>query len=50
LLCDEHGICGSGESCDDNDSDLGSISFFYHEALGGKCVLRAFFFSTSNPA
>ena len=36
VVCDEHGIGGSGEYCGDNDAHLGRINLFYHEALGGK--------------
>jgi tubulin beta len=44
VVCDEHGIGGSGESCGDNDAHLDRINVFYHEALGGKYVPRAVFF------
>jgi tubulin beta len=44
VLCDEHGIGGSGEYCGDNDAQLDSINVFYHESLGGKCVPRAVLF------
>ena len=44
VVCDEHRIGGSGESCSDNDSHLGRINVLYHEALGGKNVPRAVFF------
>jgi tubulin beta len=44
LVCDEHGIGGSGEYCGDNDAHLGRIFVFYHEALDGKCVPRAVLF------
>jgi tubulin beta len=37
VVCDEHGIGGSGEYCGENDSHLDCISALYHEALGGKC-------------
>jgi hypothetical protein len=33
VLCDEHGIGGSGEYFGDNDPHLGMINVFYHEAL-----------------
>jgi hypothetical protein len=36
VVCDEHGSGGSGECCCDNNSRLGRINLFYHEALGGK--------------
>jgi tubulin beta len=44
VVCDEHGICGSGEYCGKNDTRLGRINDFYHEALGGKYVPRAMLF------
>jgi tubulin beta len=37
VVCDEHGIGGSGEHCGENDAHLGRINVFYHNALGGKC-------------
>jgi tubulin beta len=44
VLCDEHGIGGDGESCGDNDAQLGRIIVFYHEASGNKYVPRAVLF------
>jgi tubulin beta len=47
VVCDEHGIGGSGEYCGDNDAHLGHIhvfKVFYHESLGGKYVPRAVLF------
>jgi tubulin beta len=44
VVCDEHGICGSGESCGDNDAHLDRVTVLYHEALGGKYVPRAVLF------
>ena len=41
MVCDEHGIGGSGGYCGDNDAHLGRISVFYHEDLGGKYAPRA---------
>jgi tubulin beta len=41
VVCDEHGIGGSGEYCGDIDSQLGRINVLHHEALGGKYVPRA---------
>jgi tubulin beta len=38
VVCDEHGIGGSGEYCGDNNAHLRRINVFYHEALGGKYV------------
>ena len=34
VLCDEHGIGGDGEYCAENDTQLGWINVFYHEASG----------------
>jgi hypothetical protein len=36
VVCDEHGIGGSGEYLGDSDSNLNRINVFYHEALGRK--------------
>ena len=36
VLCDEHGIGGSGEYFGDNDAHLDIINVFYHDASGGK--------------
>jgi hypothetical protein len=44
VLCDEHGIGGSGECFDDNDAQLDIINVFYHEASGGKYAPRAVLF------
>jgi tubulin beta len=44
VLCDAHGIGGSGEYCGDNDAHLDRIHVFYHEASGGKYVPRAVLF------
>jgi tubulin beta len=49
VACDEHGIGGGGEYCGDNDTQLGRIGVFYHEASyheasGGKYVPRAVLF------
>jgi tubulin beta len=30
VVCDEHGIGGSGEYCGDNDAHLGRINVLYH--------------------
>jgi tubulin beta len=32
VVCDEHGIRGGGEYCDDNDAQLDRTSVLYHEA------------------
>jgi hypothetical protein len=32
VVCNEHGICGDGEYCGDNDAKLGRIYVFNHEA------------------
>jgi hypothetical protein len=37
VVCDEHGIGGSGEYCGDIDAHLGRVNAFYHRAFGGKC-------------
>jgi len=44
VLCDENGIGGDGEYCDDNDAQLGRINVFYHEASGDKYVPRTVLF------
>jgi hypothetical protein len=44
VVCDEHGIGGSGEYCGDNDAHLDCSSVFYHEDLGGKYVPCAVLF------
>ena len=44
MVCDEHGIGGSGEYCGNNDAYLDRINVLYHEALGGKKVPRAVLF------
>jgi tubulin beta len=36
VVCDEHGIGGSGEYCGDSDAQLGRINVFYYESLGTK--------------
>jgi hypothetical protein len=36
VVCDEHGIGGSGVYCGDNDAHLGRITVLYHEASGDK--------------
>jgi hypothetical protein len=45
VLCDEHGIGGSGEYFGDNDAHLDIINVFYHEASGGKYLPRAVLFN-----
>jgi hypothetical protein len=32
VVCDEHGIRGGGEYCDNNDAHLGRINVLNHEA------------------
>jgi tubulin beta len=44
VVCDEHGIGGSGEYSGDKDAHLDRINLFYHEASGGKYVPRAVLF------
>jgi hypothetical protein len=48
VVCDEHGIGGSGEYFGDNDAHLDRINVFHLEAFGGKYV-PARFSSTSSP-
>jgi tubulin beta len=43
-----HGIGGDEEYCGDNDAQLGRINAFYHEASGGKYVLRTAFFRATS--
>jgi tubulin beta len=38
VVCDEHGIGGSGEYCGDNEAHFDRINLFYFGALGGKYV------------
>jgi tubulin beta len=45
VVCDEHGIGGSGEYCGDNDAHLGRSNVFYHEASGGKYMPRVVLFN-----
>jgi hypothetical protein len=44
VVCDEHGIVGSGKYCGDKDAQLDRISVLYHDALGRNYVLRAALF------
>jgi tubulin beta len=44
VVCNEHGIGGSGEYCGDNDAHFDRINVFYHEALGGKYVPSSMLF------
>ena len=44
MLCDEHGIGGSGEYFGDNDAHFDIINVLYHEALSGTYVPRAVLF------
>jgi tubulin beta len=44
VLCDEHGIGGSGEYFGDNDAHLDIIYVLYYEASGGTYVPRAVLF------
>jgi hypothetical protein len=37
VVCDEHGIGGSGEYFGNKDSHVSRINVFHHEALDGKC-------------
>jgi hypothetical protein len=36
VVCDDHGIGGSGEYCGDNDAHLDRINVFYRLALDGR--------------
>jgi hypothetical protein len=45
VLCDEHGIGGSGKYFGDNDGHHDIINVFYHEASGGKYLPRAVLFN-----
>jgi tubulin beta len=38
VVCDEHGIGGSGEYCGDNDAHLDRINVFYHVTTVKNCV------------
>ena len=40
VVCDEHGIGGSGKYCGENDAHFDRINLLYHEASGGKYVPR----------
>jgi hypothetical protein len=44
VLCDEHGIGGSGKYFGDNDAHVDIINVFYHEASGGKYAPRGVLF------
>jgi hypothetical protein len=39
VVCDEHGIDGSGDYCCGKDAHPGRINVFYHEALGGSAEM-----------
>jgi hypothetical protein len=43
-VCDENGIGDDRECSSNNDAQLGRISKFYREALGGVYVPRVVFF------
>jgi tubulin beta len=45
VFCDEHGKGGSGEHFGENDAHLKIINVLYHEASGGRYVLRAVLFN-----
>ena len=45
VLCDEHGIGGSGEYFGDNDAHLDITNVFYDEASSGKYLPRAVLFN-----
>jgi tubulin beta len=44
VVCDEHGIGGSGAYSGKEDAHLGFINVFYHGAWGGKYVPCAVLF------
>jgi hypothetical protein len=44
VVCDEHGIGGSGDYFGNNDAHLDRINVCYHEALSGKYVPHAVLF------
>jgi tubulin beta len=44
MVCDEHGIGGSGEYYGDSDAHLDHINVFYYETLCGKYMPRAVLF------
>ena len=46
VVCDEHGIGGDGLYAGDNDAQLDRINVFYHEASGGKVLLKGDKYST----
>jgi tubulin beta len=45
VLCDEHGISGSGKYFCDNVANLDILHVFYQEASGGKYLPRAVLFN-----
>jgi hypothetical protein len=45
VLCDEHGISGSGKYFCDNVANLDILNVFYQEASGGKYLPRAVLFN-----
>jgi tubulin beta len=45
VLCDEHGIGGSGKYFCDNVANLDILNVFYQEASGGKYLPRAVLFN-----
>jgi len=49
LVCDEHYIGSSGEYCGENDSHLGRINVFNHDAWAAS-TCPAWCSSTSSPA
>jgi tubulin beta len=44
VVCDEHGIGGSGEDFGNNDAHLDGINILYNEAFGGKYLPCAVLF------
>jgi tubulin beta len=44
VVCDEHGIGGSGEYCGDSDTHLDCINVLYHEVSSCRYLPRAVLF------
>ncbi|URD74087.1 hypothetical protein MUK42_10339 [Musa troglodytarum] len=41
VICDEHGIDGTGKDSGDSDLQLERINVYHNEASGGRCIPRA---------
>jgi tubulin beta len=48
MVCDEHGIAGSGEYFGENDAHLGRFNVINHKSLSGKYVPCAVLFDLEN--